>query len=70
MQFGGERRLAVPGLNDGVLGDLSAFEFEHRRAKHLGAVRISAALGEGEPAAVAIAFSIRWAMSRPQTSLK
>src|SRR5262249_43955788 len=41
----------VPGLNDGLLRDLSAFEIEHRRAKHLGAVRIGAALGEGQPIA-------------------
>src|SRR5260370_15881617 len=40
--------LLVPGLDDGLLGNLAALEFEHGDAEHLCAVRISAGLREGE----------------------
>src|SRR5260370_8300252 len=40
--------LLVPGLDDGLLGNLAALEFEHGDAEHLGAVRRSAGLREAE----------------------
>src|SRR5260370_19667770 len=35
-------------MDDGLLGNRAALEFEHGDAEHLGAVRISAGLREGE----------------------
>src|SRR5262249_16832208 len=40
--------LLVPGLDDGLLGNLAALEFEHGDAEYLCAVRISASLRKGE----------------------
>src|SRR5260370_27048333 len=44
--------LFVPGLDDGLVRDLAALEFDHRQAEHLGPIRIGAGLREGQSVAL------------------
>src|SRR3954469_17583185 len=44
--------LFIPSLDDRLLRDLAAVEFDHRQAKHLGAVRIGTRLGKRQPASL------------------
>jgi hypothetical protein len=44
----GRRLLAIPGLDNNLAFDLSAFKIDHRRTEHSSSIGIRTALREGE----------------------